>query len=303
MKMRTLAALVVAVATASLHAQTTIVNYSTGGTNVPGYTGYFNTSDGWTGGGAFWEGQQGWTGNGAGSDSVEALTGFTPGGANDNSGTLGLYPSVDADNILERAFAPMSPLSYSNISVSFVAEFALSEVTLPNGNNDAFVFNLQSGGTSALQLFMQAPGASPGFDYTLSSNDGGPTVAQFDMSYDSVYRLAIELDGTNWSGTLYGVTDPSGARTISSLGSLTGGNLANFLTASDLNTLEVGWFLESNDPDDPGSLALIANEFTLLSTGDPVPEPDTWALLLSGAAVVATVAYRRRSARGTKLGA
>lgn len=302
MKKHLFAAAAAVVSMASLHAQTTIVNYSTGATNVAGYTGYFSTANGWSGSTNFWEGQQGWTGSGSGADSVEVVAGITPGGANDNSGTLGLYPTTTPIATLDRSFTPMNTLTYTNIAVSFAAEFSIAEIVAPNGNNDAFVFDLNSSGTSGLAFTMQAPAVNP-FDYTLRSVDSGGLTAEYALDYNSVYRLQIDLVGNAWTGTLYGVTDPSGARTIAAIGALSGGLLANGLSATDLNNLEVAWILDSGDANDPGSIALIANEFTIQSTGDPIPEPGTWAvgaLLVSGAAAAA---YRRRKMRSEKAAA
>lgn len=302
MKKNILAVVLAAASVATLQAQTTIINYSTGGTNVPGYTGYFNTTDGWTGGAAFWQGQEGWTGNNSQADSVEVVAGYTPGGGGDNSGTLGLYAPLFTTSTLARAFTPMSTAVFTNISTSFVAEWSISQITAPNAFDDLFTFDLAQGVVSGLLFGMQAPG-SFGFDYNLSVVDAGGSTAEFGMNYDSVYRMQIDITGTTWSGTLYGVTDPSGTRTINSLGSFTGGTLANGLTATDLNTTYVEWVLDSGNVADPGSIALIANEFTFSSTGDPIPEPGTWAMgaiLLTGAAAAA---YRRRKAQTEKASA
>ncbi len=305
MRTQFFAAVIAATAMVSLQAQTTIYNYSTGGTNVPGYTGYFNTSDGWVGGTAAWAGQQGWTGNDALASSVEVPAGsFTPGGAGDNSGTLGFYLPTVASVDLNRGFTPMSTSLYQNIAVRFTAEWTLAAPPATPLGSDIFSFNLTDGSTSLLSFTMSTTGAlDPSSQYLLQSQGAGPAVNQFDLDPGSVYRMQIDLVGTTWSGTLYTVTDPSGSRTIAPaipVSAFTGGTLGGGLSATDFDALNLNWTLASGDPNLPGNLALFANELTISSTGDPIPEPGTWAvgaLLLSGAAAAA---YRRRKAQTQK---
>ncbi len=299
MKKHILAAIIAAASMASLQAQTTIVNYSTGATNVPGTTGYFNTADGWDGGTAAWAGDQGWTGNDALATSTEVVAGYTRTGssANNNSGTLGFYAPTVASVDLNRAFTPMSPLQFTNIATSFTAEWALADLNLGPLGSDTFTFSLNDGGTSLLAFSMTTTGAGPGFDYKLSSDGSGAPVAQFDLNADSVYRMQIDIasNGT-WTGTLSGVSGLDNLNpTITPLGAFTAGSLAAG-APSDIDNLNVNWLLASGNPATPGNLALFANELTIQSTGDPIPEPGTWAmaaLLVSGAA--ATI-YRRRKA-------
>lgn len=271
--------------TASLQAQTTtITNYSTG----------FFTDPPWDSSGSPpWEGQEGWTGAG-GSDSVSWVFGYSaPGGA---SGTLGVFEPVSTPIFVRRDFLPMDTGVYTNISAMFVAEFAILEMDAPNGLDDTFVFDLRDAGSSVslLSFSMQAP-ASPGFDYTLSSTDASGLSAQWSLSYDAVYRMEIELAGNLWTGALFGVSDPSGSRDISFLGDFDGGTLANGLEATNLDSLEVSWILDSGDVQDLGTIALVVNEFTVTSTGEVIPEPSTWALLLG--ALLAAGLYQWRQFR------
>lgn len=280
------AALITAIAcVASVHAQvTTITNYT---------TGFFSSPDWDSAGDPPWEGQEGWVGAG-GSDSVSVVSGYSgPGGA---SGTLGLFEPLSTPIFVAREFAPMDTGVYTNISIAFAAEFAILELDSPNGLNDTFVFDLRDAGgaTSLLSFSMQAP-AAPGFDYTLSSTDAGGTSAQWSLNYDAVYRMEIALEGDLWTGNLYGVTDPSGSRIIDLIGAFDGGTLANGLEATDFANLQAAWILDSGDVEDLGTIALSVNEFTIASTGEVIPEPSTWALLLG--ALLAAGFYRWRQLR------
>jgi hypothetical protein len=305
MKKQLIALVTAAASIASLQAQTTIVNYSTGGTNVPGSTGYFNTSEGWTGGITAWQGQGGgvplasgtWGGSGAGGSFIDNYAGYTPGGAGNNSGSIGLEPSLPTSLpiTLNRSFTPMPTATFTNITVSFVAEFSVFDLGIPTVNNDAFVFDLNAGGLSALAFNLQAGTGGSG-DYAVTTG-GGIGSSIVDLFYDSVYSMQIDITGTSWTGTFYEVQFPSGARNFINPASFSG-SLANGLSASQINNLEIEWVVESGDVNDLGTVALIANEFTITSTGDPIPEPGTWAmaaLLISGAA--ATI-YRRRKVQG-----
>lgn len=283
----------------TLQAQTTVVNYSTGGTNVPGSAGYFNTGDGWTGGTAVWEGQTGgvgtagsWTGSGVagGAGGVANEAELTPSGINDNTGSLGYYdiPS-DATVTLNRAFAP---IVLNNLGVSFIAEWNLNPLVAPNGWDDSFVFDLRSGGASALSLTFQQVGVLNEYDM-IAAGSSSSAWQQFRLS--DTYRLQVDIAGTSWSATVYNVTDPTGARTISFNYAIPGGTLAGGFSATDIDNLQFSWLLDSGDPAQLGSLGMFVNEFTVMST--VIPEPATWAvgaLLLSGA--VSTI-YRRRKAR------
>ncbi len=298
MKKQILSAIFAAACVATLQAQTTIVNYSTGGTNVPGYTGFFNSADGWNNtGDPLWEGQMGWGGTGNEADSVSVIAGVTPVGAGNASGTLGVFlPVTPATSIdLTRSFTPMSTAQFTNIAVSFVAEWNILDFDPPTPYDDSFTFDLRNAANTAslLSFTMQGGAAGPGFDYTITSTGTAP-IAQFDSTYGALLRMQVDLSGTGYTGSL-GLVDPI-TRAITPIGALTGGTLAGGFTASDFGTLLLNWTLASGDENDPGSLGIVVNEFTIISSGDPIPEPGTWAvgaLLLSGAA--ASI-YRRRKA-------
>lgn len=285
---------------ATLQAQTTIVNYSTGGTNPPASGGFFNSGNGWSNvGNPLWEGQQGWTGTGTGADSVSVVVGVTPSGAGNASGTLGVFlpalPLNTATPYIERSFTPMSTVTFTNIAVSYVAEWSLLNFGGP-GQADTFTLDLRAGGSSALTFLLDPNTAGLGFDYRLSSIGSG-SVNQFDTTYGSLLRLQVDIAGTGYSGT-WELLDPT-LRTVLSSGSLNGGTLAGGFSASDIDSLRLGWQL-AGGTNAPGDLGIVVNEFTISSTGDPIPEPGTWAvgaLLLSG---VAATIYRRRKARAEK---
>jgi len=300
MKKQLLSAAIAATSLVSLQAQTTIVNYSTGGTNVSGYTGFFNTADGWNNSGdPLWQGQQGWGGTSTGADSVSQVAGITPSSpANNGSGTLGVFvPALPLNTTapyLERTFTPMSTAVFTNISLNFTAEWALLEFG-PTPWDDTFTFDLRNAAnTASLLTFQLNPaGAGAGFDYEFNST-GSSTISQFDTTYGALIRMQVDVTGSSYTGSydlINGVT-----RAVISSGSLTGGTLAGGAVASDIGAFQFGWKLASGDANDPGTLGTVVNEFTFTSTGDPIPEPGTWAvgaLLLSGAA--ASI-YRRRKA-------
>jgi hypothetical protein len=274
-------------------APTTILNYSTGATNVAGTTGYFNTGDGWSAN-ANWVGQTGglpttpaWTGSGSLS-TVENIAGFSP-GVGQNSGTLAAYSATSSQ--VNRTFTPMSSLQFTNIAVSFTAEWGLAEFVAPGVlNNDTFAFDLRSGGTSGLKFTIADNGATPGQYSILDANGNGYT----ELYSGFVYRLQVDiLPNDTWTATLYNVANPSTTRTITVNASGATGALQNLINTDDLNNLSVSYTAGAVNAD----AFLVANELTISSTGDPIPEPGTWAvgaLLLSGAA--ATI-YRRRKSR------
>jgi hypothetical protein len=276
-------------------APTTILNYSTGATNVAGSTGYFNSGNGWSAG-TNWVGQSGgvpttpaWTGSGASSNNtVENIAGFSP-GVGQNSGTLGAYYTLSSS--VNRTFTPMSAGQFTNIAVSFTAEWGLAEFVAPGVlNNDTFAFDLKSGVTSGLKFTIADNGAAPGQYAITDANGNGYT----ELYSGFVYRLQVDiLPNDTWTATLYNVANPSTTRTITVNASGATGALQNPINTDDLNNLSVSYTAGAVNAD----AFLVVNELTIQSTGDPIPEPGTWAvgaLLLSGAA--ATI-YRRRKSR------
>lgn len=282
MKKQIAALAVAAACIASVQAQTTITNYTTG----------FFVDPPWDPvGDPQWIGQQGWTGAGD-ADSVSNIAGYSRDGG--NSGTLGVFaPSGNVNNV-NRAFTPMDTGTFQNISTTFITEWSLIDFAL-GGPDDTFVFDLRDGGTSLLSFTMQAPGGV--FDYTLSSVDAGGTTAQWQLNYDTVYRMQIDLaDDGSWTGELFGVTDPSDpVPIIASLGFFTPGTLAAGGVSTDFNNIQIDWIL-ADDFNNPGPLGMVVNEVTIISSGELIPEPGTWAvgaLLVGG---VAASIYRRRKA-------
>lgn len=271
-----------------------VVNFSTGATNVPGYTGYFNSADGWNNSGdPLWSGQKGWTGNGQGADSVSVYSSITPPSpAGNASGTLGVFlpPSLTSTNVyLERSFTAETPLSMPNATVSLVAEWTI--LNFGSATNDTFRFDLRNTANTAslLAFTMNNIGTTPGFNYLVSST-GNATQAQFETTYGAVMRMVVDLTDTNYSGT-YALIDGVTRTNIASF-ALNSGTLAGGSTAYDFGTLRLEWDLASGNPNSPGDLGIVVNEFTVSS----IPEPST-AALLTAAGVCLAMALRRRLPR------
>ncbi len=272
-----------------------VVNFSTGATNLPGYTGYFNSSDGWNNSGdPLWSGQQGWTGNGQGADSVSVVAGYTPPSpAGNASGTLGVFlpgGGLTSTNIyLERSFTPETPASMPNATVTLVAEWSV--LNFGTATDDTFRFDLRNTANTAslLSFTMNNVGTTAGFDYLVSSTGAG-TQAQFETSYGAILRLVVDLSDTNYSGT-YQLVDGTTRTNLASF-DMKSGTLADGATAYDFGVLRLEWDLASGDPNAPGDLGIVVNEFTVSS----VPEPSTIALLgLAGAGLA--IGLRRRLRR------
>jgi hypothetical protein len=281
---------------ASLHAQTvTQVNYSTGGTNVPGYMEFFqnftvsDTNNPLLG--PYWAGQDGWGQVGAGdADAIGVYPGYTPSAGN-ASGSLGiLFDPAATSSLLTNGFTAMDPSLFNSITVRYVAEWSVLD--LGETVETAFRFSLTDNlGSNGLQFDLFDDGAlPPGFDYRLQANSAN----EFALNYDSLYRMQIDITGTSWSGELFAVSNPSTTRDMVLVGSFDGGSLSGGLSASDLNLLGVGMFVDNTD--NLNALGMIVNEITVTSTGEPIPEPGTWAvgaLLVGG---IAASIYRRRKA-------
>ena len=306
----------------SAHAQVigqswTNVNYSTGATNVPNsantpvFNGYFNNADGWSAGtnNSLWQGQKGWTGTGSGADSVSVITDVTPTNAlnNNASGTLGLFlpslPLNTANPYLERSFAPGGAygIPLTNETVSFIAEWNIIEA-FPGASlfDDTFTFDLRNVANTAslLTVVMNNQNLSPGspFQYTASTL-GSANVVQFEGDYGGagggVYRMQIDISGSSYTGS-YSLLDGATRAVLGSF-ALNPGSLATG-SALDFGVIRLGWELASGDPNAPGDLAMVVNEFTVTTSGTVIPEPGTWA---AGALLAMAAAYtvrRRRKA-------
>lgn len=292
------------VVSTSALAQTTFVNYSTGGTNVPGYTGFFNSADGWnTSGDPLWQGQQGWGGTGSGADSISVVTGITPtGGPGTNaSGTLGFFlpalPLNTPNVYLERVFNPAASFALTNATVRLVAEWSLIDFDTNSTAFESDIFNIElrnvANTTSLLNFQMSTNNAGVGYNYRITS-EGATTLNQFDSSFGGLIRMQVDItDSGAFSGS-YALLDPVTRTNIESF-SLNSGFLAGGATSYDVGALRLGWQL-TDGAGDPGLLGIAVNEFTVTSTGTVIPEPGTWAaaaLLGFGAMLVM---YRRRHA-------
>lgn len=286
----------------ALQAQpTTTVNYSTGGTNVPGYTGFFNSGNGWNNSGdPLWSGQQGWTGSGTGADSVSVITGTTPTSpAGNASGTLGVFipslPLNTANVYLSRSFTPQDPTSFVNATVSLVAEWSILD--FGGGSvDDTFTIDLRNASdTSSLLSFrINNQGVSDPLSYNfLVSSTGTSTLPQFEGSYGGLYRMQIDLSPLGGYSGSYALIDPATRTSLSSF-SFNPGTLAGGATSYDFGALRLGWELASGDPGDPGVLGIVVNEFTITSSGTVIPEPGTWA---AGALLALGGAYAMRRRR------
>jgi hypothetical protein len=300
--------LVIAAITASSQAQlATNVEFSTGGTNVPGFTGFFNSADGWNNAlDPAWQGQQGWTGSGSGADSVSVITDVTPTSPGGNaSGTLGLFlpalPLNTANVYLDRAFTPGDPF-LTNVTVSLVAEWTILEVPLATALNDTFIFDLRTADNAAsvLTFQMNNVGVSDPLIYNyLVSSVGATTEDQFETTYGGlggvVMRMQVDLTGTTFSGTYSALNGAT--RNVVGGGLLNSGTLAGGFNALDFGVLRLGWNLASNDADLPGDLYIAVNEFTVTTSGTVIPEPGTWATAaLLGLATIGVMYRRRRAA-------
>lgn len=288
-------------------AQTTFVNYSTGGTNVPGYTGFFNSSDGWNITGApLWEGQEGWGGTGSGADSISIVANVTPTNAplspgTNASGTLGVFiPALplNTNNVyVDRVFNTASSFSLTNATVRFVAEWSLLDFDTNSAAFESDIFNIElrnvANTASLLNFQMGTNNAQGGFNYRVTST-GLATTNQFDAGFGSLYRMQVDITET---GAFSGFVDLLNPVTRTNLGSLSlsSGFLAGGATAYDVGAIRLGWQL-TDGVNDPGVLGIAVNEFTVTSTGTVIPEPGTWAAaaLLGFGAVL--VIYRRRHA-------
>ena len=283
----------------------TVVNYSTGGTNVPGYTGFFNSADGWSNSGdPAWEGQKGWTGSGSGASSVSQVGGITPSSpANNGSGTLGVFlptlPLNTTNIYLSRSFTAAPDLSLTNSTVSFIAEWSI--LSFGPNQNDTFKIDLRdvTGTTSLLSFNINNQGVTDPLSYNfLVSSTGASTTNQFEGTYGGLYRMQIDLSPVGGYSGSYSLVNPTTRTNIASF-SLNPGSLAGGYTSADFGALRLSWELDSGDPNAPGDLGFVVNEFTVSSTGTVIPEPGTWAAGACLAVAAILIARRRRLAAAT----
>jgi hypothetical protein len=303
--MKALFLTIIAVASCiSAHAQivSTNINYSTGGTNVPGYTGFFNSADGWNNtGDPAWEGQKGWTGSGSGASSVSQVAGITPSSPVGNgSGTLGVFlPSLplNTTNIyLSRVFTPAPGLALTNSTVSLVAEWSI--LSFGPSANDTFIIDLRNTNDTAslLSFRINNQGVTDPLSYNfLVSSIGSSTNTQFEGTYGGLYRMQVDLSPSGVFSGSYSLVDSTTRTNIASF-SLNPGSLVGGYTSADFGALRLSWELASGNPNAPGDLGFVANEFTVSSVGTVVPEPGTWAAGACLAVAAIFIARRRRKA-------
>jgi hypothetical protein len=289
-------------ASASAFAQATFVNYSTGGTNVPGYTGFFNSSDGWNISGApLWQGQKGWGGTGSGADSINIVANVTPtGGPGTNaSGTLGFFvPSLPLNTnyvYLDRVFNTASSFSLTNATVRLVAEWSLLDFDTNSPAFESDIFNIDvrnaANTASLLNFKMGTNNVGVGYNYLVTST-GSATQNQFDAGFGSLYRMQVDITDTGAFSGFVDLLNPVTRTNLTNSLILNSGFLAGGATAYDVGALRLGWQL-TDGVNDPGILGIAVNEFTVTSSGTVIPEPGTWA---AGAflAVAGAYAMRRR---------
>jgi hypothetical protein len=229
--------------------------------------------------------------------------GTAPGG--NNSVLFGGYGL--ADNINPGTANPSLYRSFNLLpdtdSVTFSADFGIINSTGSFPNKDRFGFNLlDSTGTISLAQFLFDPAAASGSGLGMQWISGATTNDIADIAYASLYRMSVTMQGTAFDLTMSSLqTQTNGSGTITnylvtnSFLLVSGGALANGLTALDFGTAAVNWELLSGDAATAGNNYMILNDVTVLST--VIPEPGTWAvaaLLLAG---VTTRLWRRRVAK------
>jgi hypothetical protein len=228
----------------------------------------------------------------------------TAGGGN-NSVLFGGYGL--ADDILPGTANPSLYRSFSLLplteSVTFSADFGIINSTGSFPNKDRFGFNLlDSTGTISLAQLLFDPASATGPGLGMLWISGSTTNNLGTIAYGALYRMSVAMEATSFD-----LTFSSLATETNSFGTITnylvtnsfllvsGGQLANGLTALDFGTAAVNWELLSGDATVAGNNYMILNDVTVLST--VIPEPGTWAvaaLLLAG---VTTRLWRRRAGR------
>jgi hypothetical protein len=217
-------------------------------------------------------------------------------------GGYGLADNIDpgtANPSLYRSFTLLPDTE----SVTFSADFGIVPSTGSFPDKDRFGFNLlDSTGTISLAQFLFDPAAASGSGLGMQWISGSTTNNIADIGYASLYRMSVTMQDAAFDLTMSSLqTQTNNVGTITnylvtnSLVLVSGGALANGLTALDFGTAAVNWELLSGDSTVAGNNYMILNDVTVLST--VIPEPGTWAvaaLLLAG---VTTRLWRRRCGR------
>jgi hypothetical protein len=167
-----------------------------------------------------------------------------------------------------------------------------SGVTLAPGNSPgtlSFANGLTLAGGGALNFQVQLAGGTAGTGYDLVNVSGGT----LDITANSSFPFTIALQSLDVTGAPGNVSDfnpasPYSWTIFTAAGGVTGFSAADFV----FNTSGF-----TNNPTLNGFFVTQSGNQILLDFA-PVPEPSTYALLVSGLGLVGLVLRRRRSARG-----
>lgn len=236
------------------------------------------------------------------TDLVARASGYTPSPLANSSliqGGLsvadGVLPGTN-DVRIWKSFSPSTSLTAP--TVSFFAEWSIigsSPLNAPYTNSDTFSFDLRNAANTASLLTLQF---TPGINilsnaYTLQTiATGSPTGTIIDLGYGSLFQMQVDLSDTSYNLSLARI-DPTTRAVITNFSNLASGSLSSGFGALDFATISLDWELASSNNLLPGSNYMIANQFSVTTTGTVIPEPGTWAvsLLLLG---IGSAAYYRR---------
>ncbi len=240
--------------------------------------------------------------NGA-TSVLKLIAGWTLGDATagNNSVLFGGYGL--ADGIVPGTSSPSLYRSFSSFTGGtnpiLVADFGIIASTGLAPNKDRFGFNLlDSTGTTSLAQFVFNPTASGSGPAALGVQwiSGATTNNVADVSYGALYRITVELSDTTFDMSMAGlIAETNGVGVVTNYATTNGfllvndGLIDNSLTAADFQTVAMNWDLLSGDPNDAGDNYLLVNEVSV------VPEPSTYALLLTAALGAACVLRRGRA--------
>jgi hypothetical protein len=286
---------VVALLTGASHAQT---NYSAGNFSVTnGYVRGFGITSTSQPTALRWQGNDPYnSANGLGeTDLIARVSGYTPGPVQNSSLIQGGLGVASAPQVLPgRRDVRLWKSFTSSFSSIFFAEWSIipSLEGAPYNRADTFAFDLRNADNSQSLLALQfTPGiALQPASYTLQSIAAGSgTNSIVDLAYQALFQVSVSLSGSNWSLSLTQINSTNRA-VLASYTNLASGTLASGTTASEFATIGVNWDLASGNNLEPGSNYILANQFTV------VPEPSTWALLVTAGITLGALTLRRRKA-------